>query len=383
MPLIALKMLMGDTAKYIGIIMGVTFAALIMTQQPSIFVGLMSRTFSFITDTSYPDLWVSDQQVRFVDDVKPLSDTQLQRVRGVPGIAWAVPLYKGMLRARTPEGHFQNTMVVGVDDASLIGAPENMVAGKVADLRRADAVIVDRDGAEKYLKVTLPDGTSRPLKIGDTLEINDQRAEVVGIAAVSKGFQSNPVVYTLYSRAVQYAPAERLKMTFVLAGVLPGTDPHTAASAITKMTSLGAYTQQEFKDKTLNYFLQNTGIPINFGIAVGLGFAVGAAVAGQMFFNFASDNARQFATLKAMGLSNMRLSGMILLQALFTGFTGWGIGVGLAAWFGHAMRGSVLAFKMVWQIPVISATGVALIMVLASLIALQKVLRLEPAMVFK
>src|SRR5690606_9698597 len=114
-----------------------------------------------------------------------------------------------------------------------------------------------------------------------------------------------------------------------------------------------------------------------------LGFLVGAAVAGMMFFNFTHDNLRQFGALKAMGTSDLALVKMILFQALVVGFTGWGMGVGLASWFGFAMRSGVLAFKLSWGILALSATGVALIMVIASLISIRKVVRLEPAIVFK
>ena len=41
---IALKMLTGDRAKYLGIMAGVTFAALLIAQQASIFCGLLLRT---------------------------------------------------------------------------------------------------------------------------------------------------------------------------------------------------------------------------------------------------------------------------------------------------------------------------------------------------
>src|SRR5271165_5148625 len=100
MNFIALKMLVGDRAKYLGIIMGLTFASLLITQQAGIFVGLMSRTFGFLTDTSLPDVWVMEEKVGFVDDVISLRDTDLYRVRSVEGIEWAVPLYKGLLQAR-------------------------------------------------------------------------------------------------------------------------------------------------------------------------------------------------------------------------------------------------------------------------------------------
>ena len=148
---IALKMLMGDRGKYFGIVMGLTFASLIMTQQPAIFVGLMSRSFSFISDLGLPDIWVMDAKVQFVDDIKPMLDTQLYRVRGVSGVEWAVPLYKGLLKARLANGTFQTCNVVGLDDATLVGGPPVMLQGRLEDLRRSDAVIVDADGAREKL----------------------------------------------------------------------------------------------------------------------------------------------------------------------------------------------------------------------------------------
>src|SRR5207248_8166608 len=104
MNLIALKMLVGDRAKYLGIIMGLTFASLLITQQAGIFVGLMERTYNAITDIGLPDVWVMDPKVQFIDDVKPLQETALNRVRGIDGVAWAMPVYKGLHKARLPGG---------------------------------------------------------------------------------------------------------------------------------------------------------------------------------------------------------------------------------------------------------------------------------------
>ena len=93
MNIIAFKMLVGDRAKYLGIIMGLSFASLLITQQAAIFVGLMERTYNAITDVGLPDNWVMDPKVQFIDDVKPVQDTKLLAVRGVPGVDWAMPLY--------------------------------------------------------------------------------------------------------------------------------------------------------------------------------------------------------------------------------------------------------------------------------------------------
>ena len=382
---IALKMLMGDKGKYIGIIMGLTFASLIMTQQPAIFVGLMSRSYSFISDVGLPDIWVMDAKVQFVDDIKPLQDTELYRVRGISGVEWAMPMYKGLLKVRLTDGTFQTCIVVGLDDSTLIGGPPVMIEGKIDNLRHSDSVIVDIDGARDKLGKSSPiSGEARiPLQIGDTLEINDRRAIVAGIAKVTRTFQSQPVIYTTYSRAKSYAPKERKLLSFILVKAKKGQNTTELTRRIKTTTGLAAYTQAEFQELTYEYFMHNTGIPINFGISVLLGFIVGAAIAGQTFYNFTLENLRQFGVLKAMGASNLILLRMILLQAVLVGSIGYGLGVGLTALFGFAMRNTILAFKFPWQLLLFSGAGVSLICIFAALISILKVIRLEPAIVFK
>lgn len=385
MNFIALKMLMGDRAKYIGILLGITFTSLVMTQQSAIFVGIMSRTFGFIVDTPLPDIWVMDRKVQFIDDIKPLQDTQLLRVRGVDGVEWAVPLYKGLLKARLKDGTFQTVNLIGVDDATLIAGPPQMLAGRLEDLRTTDAVIVDEVGASGKLAKPNPDpaGKPIPLQIGDSIELNDHRATVVGITKVNRTFQSQPVVYTTYSRATAFAPKERKLLSFVLVKADQGVDPNVLTERIRNVTGLAAYTADEFKDLTINYFLKNTGIPINFGIAVVLGFIVGTAVAGQTFYNFTLDNVRYFGALKAMGATHWLLLRMIVLQAMVVGLIGYGMGVGLASLFGALMSGTELAFRMMTPLLLLSGGAVILICVLASLLSIWKVIRLDPAIVFK
>jgi putative ABC transport system permease protein len=131
------------------------------------------------------------------------------------------------------------------------------------------------------------------------------------------------------------------------------------------------------------HFVNNTGIPINFGIAVGLGFVIGALITGFMFFSFTLDNLRFLGTLKAMGTSDRTLLRMILLQALSVAVVGYGLGIGAAAWFGHSMAGTPLAFRMTWQLLFVAFCAVVIITMLAAMLSIRKVMRLEPAIVFK
>ena len=380
----ALKMLLADRAKFIGIVVGLTFAALLICQQAGIFLGLMSRTYGFIGDTGQADVWVMDPKVQFIDDLKPLQDTKLFRVRAVEGVAWAVPLYKGLLKARLEDGTFQTCNVIGLDDGSLMGGPPQMLEGRLSDLRRSDGVIVDDVGANVKLAHP-PDasGKRRPLQIGDSLELNDHRAVVVGICRVARTFQSQPVVYTTYSRATSFAPKERKLLSFVLVKARDGVTANDLCQKITTETGLAAYTQSQFIQLTYTYFMKNTGIPINFGISVALGFLVGTAIAGQTFYQFTLDNLRYFGALKAMGASNSVLLRMVLLQAALVGFIGYGLGVGLASSFGYLTRNTELAFILPSWLLLGTGVAIVLICLAASLLSLRKVITLEPAVVFR
>jgi putative ABC transport system permease protein len=384
---IALRMLVGDRAKYLAIVFGIAFAVLLMGQQASIFWGLMRNTTSQIRDLDGADIWVMDANVQFVDDVKPLSDDDLLRVRGVPGVEWAVRLYKGQARARFRDGNFQQFMLLGLDDATLVGAPREILLGTLADLRRPDAVIID-EGGYRYL------WPGAPYELGREFEMNDHRAVIVGICKASPTFLTFPIAYTRYSQAVTYVPTERKALSFVLAQPKPGVDPHEVCRRIEGHTrpaagkpGLKALTREDFMWTTISYYLQRTGIPINFGVTVGLGFVVGAVIAGQTFHLFTVENLKQFGALKAMGVSNRRIAGMSLLQALVVGAVGYGLGIGGAVGAGELMRQLATtvppAFAMTWPILVGTGVAVLLIVLLSSLLSIRRVLVLEPAVVFK
>ena len=222
---IALKMLVGDRAKFLGIVLGLTFAALLITQQGSIFCGLMLRTCGQITDITGAELWVMDPTVRYIDDVKPMLESNLYRVRGVEGVVWAVPLYKGQARVKiNPDvatGNratvIEQVILLGLDDASLVGAPPQyrILAGDLRDLRLPDAVFVD---SERLAKLYPGEKWDDAKRLGSgfyrrflrrQLEMNDHRAVIVGVCEATRTFQTNPVVYTTYSRAKTFAPQER------------------------------------------------------------------------------------------------------------------------------------------------------------------------------
>lgn len=375
---LALKILFGDRAKVLGLVFGVAFATLLITQQGGLFVGLMTRSQNIIAEAQEVDIWVMDPSVEYVDLIRPMRDGELFRVRGVPGVAWAVPLFKGTTPVKTPEGRTKNALLLGVDDTTLIGVTQRFIIGSVADLQRPDAIAIDRVGFMQLWP-------GEPLAVGKTLELNERRAVVTAITDAAPAFSAQVIIYTRYSQAVSYLPTGRNQLSFILARAAPGIDPASVARTITHRTGLNAYSADEFAWRTVRYYLRNTGIPISFATTILLGIIVGSAIVGLTFNMFVSDNLPQYAMLKVIGVTDGRIIGLVLFQAGVVGFIGYAIGTGLAAAFFElactptsALRGFILP----WWIAMGVAGAMTLLIFLSTLVSLRRVLVVEPAIVF-
>jgi putative ABC transport system permease protein len=376
--LIALKMLTGDRAKYLGLIFAIAFCTFLLENQTSIFAGILRRTGSQILDVTDADIWVMDPKTEYFDQTKALKDTDVDRVRGVEGVQWAVRLFKGNPVARTQDGKFAASLCLGLDDATLTGVPRKMLVGSWERLREPDAIVIDKAG---YL-LLFPD---EPLQINRTLELNDHKAVIVGISDASAPFLSVPIIHTRYSEAINYVGRERTQLSYVLAKSAPGVNPEAVISRIQAQTALRARTTDEFRWDCILYYLKNTGIPVNFGITITIALIVGTVVAGQTFYLFTLENLKQFGALKAIGVTNWRLTRMVLLQAITVGAIGFSMGTGMAAIFFEltlrkiATRGLVL----MWQSVALTAACILLVIIIASLLSVRRVVVLEPAEVFR
>jgi putative ABC transport system permease protein len=375
---IAIRMLTGDRMKFLGLVFGIAFSTLLITQQLTIFVNLIGRGATPVYNVGTVDLWVMDPVSRTPDVVFPMASTALDKVRGVQGVAWAVPHLRSVASVRTPAGDLEGVSIIGVDDATLIGMPLKLLRGRPEDLGKPDAVFIDDIGARRLFEGVDP--------IGQRLELNDQRAIVRGIVDVDPSFTAQVVLYTRYSQALNYVPGTRNRLSFVLARATPGVDPKTLSTRIASDTGLRVRTRDEFARDGIDFIVENTGIPINFGITVALGFIVGIAIVGLTFSLFIRDNIKQFGALKAIGVHNGRIARMVAAQAALVGLIGYGFGLLMAALFiaiGGATGDAFKGFYIPWEIPAATLIGVVLILAATGWLALQAVLKTEPASVFR
>lgn len=375
---IALKMLVHDRAKYLGLVLGVAVSILLINQQVGVFIGMLLRAAAVVRDVPEATIWVMDPGLKNMDTVFPMRDTELGRVRGVTGVRWAVPFFKLSATLRTYNGQLESGVLIGVDDTTLIGLPPEFVLGSAEDLRQPDAIAIGVDNFNRLFP-------GQPLGLGQVLELNDRRAILSAIVKDSPKFTNNVTVFTRYSQALAYTNNGRRQMSFVLAREQPGENAAQVARRVSEQTGLLALTSDEFSWKLIEFVFFHTGIPISIGSVIVVGVVTGICVVGLLFNMFVMENIRHFAMLKAIGATNRLLVRMVLLEAALVGLVGYGLGLGLAALFFDvaSQNENFRGFRLPGSVALGSAI-LALTMICASaVLAMRRVLRVEPALVFR
>lgn len=371
---IALKMLFGDRTKYAILVLGIAFATLLINQQGGIFLGLLVRATGPLQNVHQPDLWVADPGVRFIAEYRPLANQKLNRVRSVEGVMWAEPLINNWAVVELADGRFEKVNIMGLPRTSMVGQPPEITAGSIDDLRTPGGVMIEESSLPRL---------GNP-KIGDTLRLNDRRAVVVGFCKAKKGFESNLLMYSTIDNVLTFTPSQRRNISYVVVKCQSEDQIPAVKERIEAIGGVRAFTRDEFALRTIDFILRETGIGINFGITIVLGFVVGVALSAAVFYQFTTENLKQFAVLKALGVKGRTLAGMVLLQALLVGLIGYGVGVGGASIFTIATRvaSAELDAMLPWQLLAGSLVAMLVCMLLASVLSLRRVLTVAPGMVF-
>lgn len=375
---VAIKMLLGDRAKYLGLVFGVTFATLLMTQQVSIFIGLMARTAGAIYAVTENDIWVMDKRVRYIEEVEPMRDVELSNVRSVAGVDWAAPFYKGLTTIRMQDGLTQQVQLIGVDDVSLVGICPKKIMGDPTIIRQPQNAMMDVNG----YTFTWP---GKKIELGRQVELNDNRLVVNAICETHPTFFTFPIMYVSYDTALEITPPQRNKLPFILVKAKAGEDVQVVKQRIQQQTGLQALTNNEFAWRSINYILERTGIPINFGITIILGVIIGAAITGQTFYIFVVENLKQFAAMKVVGVTNRQLFKIVLIQASIVGLIGYALGIGFTAVFFEITKNApaLKGFMLYWQVIAGSFLAISIIILASITFSLRKVFNLDPAIVFR
>jgi putative ABC transport system permease protein len=373
MPPLARRNLVHDRVRLAVTLTGIVFAVVLIVVELGLFVGFTVTT-SNIIDHSGVDLWVTSKHVPYIELGVPFSERKLYQVKAVPGIQDAEKFILRWTQWKRSDGQTESVQTVGINPGKPLGGPWNLVEGSLADLQKPDAVIVD----EIYKKKL---GVEH---IGQVFEINGHRARIVGFTHGIRAFTTAPHVFTSFKNAQDFANLSADQTIYVLVKVTPGADlDQVRQDIVARVRDVDVLTNAQFSRMTRFYWMFTTGAGVAVLIAAVLGLIVGFVVVAQTIYATTMDHLREYGTLKAMGAPNSYVYRVILEQASISAVIGYILGMLVSFFVVRASQQGGAAILLPWPM----AVGIFFLTFLmcggAALVSINKVTRLDPAMVFK
>ncbi len=373
---LARKLLLHDRLRFVVAIAGVSVSVMLVLVQVGLYFGFMD-TASSIIDASHADLWVGKAGNDSFEFATPFDERALYRVASVPGVERTERVLMSFSQFKLASGGDLGVQVVGVETtaghAPLLG-PWNVVAGEIGRLSEPGAIVVDRS---EYAKLAID-------RVGVITEIAGVRAEVVALTSGIRSFTTSPIVFTDIRTARSYLPQLGAEpVTYVLVKLAPGADLATVKARIAALPHLAVYTRSEMSKRTRSYWSSRTGVGAGFFTTAVLGVIVGFVVVGQILYSGTLQYIREYGTLKAMGARNSAVVRVILAQAMISAALGFLAGAPLAMGMRAAMAAANLTVALTPALYAATAAITGVMCAFAALLSIVKVLRLDPASVFK
>ena len=372
MAAIGLKMMFHDRLKLAGTLFGVVFAVVLGNFQAGTFLALLAKNRMFV-ENAQADIWVTPPGTRQFQGGKPLTDAQLNRARATAGVAWAEPLVLQTAQLQLPNGGSEPISLVGARAPRYVGGPWNLVRGTTEALDQPNAVIFEDSEREKF----------GGLNLGSVREVSGHKVQVAGFTwgllpfAPAYAFAEQGL-----AREILKAPADQ--HTFLMVGVAPGADPAEVRARLQQeLPETKVMTRDEYLHEILAYILTATQIGLSFGTSTLMGLLVGLITVALSMFSSVIDNMRQFGTLKAIGATNADLTRLLFVQAVLYGLIGSLMGLGMVAAMVRGMRNPQLTPILPLEAFGISVVVMVAVCIAASVLALLRLRKLEPAMVFR
>lgn len=377
MPAIARRNLFRDKVKLGMALVGIIFSVGLVTMQLGLLLGATHNA-SGIVDHAGVDVWVMQKSTRNLDLCDVMIDRKYYQVVATPGVLWGERLIVQFTMWKLPDGRQENTSIVGLQPNSRLNLPWEMALGRREDIWRIGGVIIDERERWRF------GSKDRPLAMGDQTEIHHHRAQVVGFSRGVGSFTTSPYVFTDYKRALDFSMMTQKQTKFVVLKAKPGITAEELRDRVrARVPDVDAWTSSEFSFKTRWYWMYGTGMGLGIIFGASLGMLVGVVIVSQTMYSATVERLREYGTLKALGMSNLAVAGIIVRQALIAGLMGYTIASVLVWWLGRKLPAVNVPVDVTFALIAAMFFLTVIICVCASITSVLKVFRLEPAIVFR
>jgi putative ABC transport system permease protein len=368
----ALRFLVYDKPKSIGVVLGIIISTFLVGQQSGIFIFL-TDAMSSLVDNTQADIWVVDNRTTDINSLGKIDVRIGNQVQSIPGVKHAYPLVITGGTARFSGGKSTPVTIIGSQPPHFRGGPYRIAQGQLNDLLTDGAVCAD-----VFDKNNLSNA-----EIGTGFEISGKRVHLAVQTRGARGFGAT-YIFTTLSRARFLGNTPTNQASAFLINVEPGADPAQIRDRINAtIPGIRAWTKREFSKSTVSTILGSSGIAFSVGTLIIFATISGLVIIGLTMYSAAVERLRDYGTLKAIGANNRYIRNLILSQALFFGLMGYSIGIVLLEGFRRGIANSGVLFNYSFTVKIFFFMITMFISLGGAVFAMRRIGKLEPASVFR
>jgi putative ABC transport system permease protein len=365
-----------DRLSLIVTLVGIVLPVVLVAVRLGIYLGSENRI-AVMLDHTEADLWVVPFGTKSFDDPSLLPGHEKHVILSTPGVAGMEELAVGFVAWRKLSGGATAALLVGSDTRNNRSLPWDSIEGSIAELSSPHAVAVD----STYCK------ERGILKRGDRAEVNNMQVTAQVVTRGIRSFTTLPYVFTTIGLAIglvrQLLDAAPDQVSYEVVRVAPSSHVEDVRKALqARLPDAEVIVHQEFRKRSLDYWLFETGAGAALIAGAALGVMVGVVIVAQTLYSSAKERVNEFATLRALGASAGFIRRVILTHAVLSAVMGYSMGILLSLLVIYLLRDSTLLIVMTTNLALLLLALTVGMCVFAAISAIFKVARIDPAVVF-
>jgi putative ABC transport system permease protein len=393
--------------RFVVAVAGITLAVLLMFMQLGFWNALLDSVVALLDHFKTELVIVSRLKYSFMVN-EPFPRSRLAQAQAIDGVEGAYPFYLEYRFSlwKNPGRETGSEAQSEAATASPSREEDPQLAGnrpiRVLAFNPADDILTIPQVQEHAATLQLPDTVLMDEKskaffgvrrAGLERELANRKVQVVGTFRLGTDFTAEGTLIMSERNFAKFFPnkvtpnATLAKVQIGLVKLTPegARDVSRVKQALEEALpgDVKVYTREEFADTERGFWMRATPMGPIFGLGVIMGFIVGVVICYQVLSADVADHLPEYATLKAIGYHNRKLTTVVLQEGLLLAVLGFVPGLILSKILYSVLEGLTglpLILTLTRGIMVLALTiGMCII---SGMIAMRKVRTADPAEVF-
>jgi putative ABC transport system permease protein len=306
-------------------IAGITFADILMFMQLGFRDALFDSAVKFHTSVQ-GDVFVISPQSTSLITMKTFPIRRLYQAKALDNVADINPIYIDFRIWKKPDPKPENRttrgiMVIGFNPSSdklfeMPGVKENL-----GQIFKADTFLFDTKSREQFGDVKTWFNSGQKVET----EVGSRRIKIGGLFDMGASFGADGNILSSDTNFIRLTNRSKGLIDVGVLSLKPGSDPVATANKLRTILPKDAkvLTKAEFIDFERKYWQEGTAIGFIFTLGTVMGFIVGIVIVYQILYTDVADHLSEYATLKAMGYTDMYLLIVVFQEAVILAIIGF------------------------------------------------------------